>query len=119
MLTPHPALLRRLVDDYEEALAEEAADPASGAGTRAQDLAYTLCVSTATRDVEAALETARRILAESATAVEPAPYVPAPAAADPARATIRPPAPVSAPAGPAPAAYPRRAVPTAAEPARP
>jgi Protein of unknown function (DUF5133) len=61
MLIPHPAFLRGLVDEYEALAAEEAAG-ASGPGSRAQDLAYTLCVSTGTRDLRLALQTARRLL---------------------------------------------------------
>ncbi|WP_328744438.1 DUF5133 domain-containing protein [Streptomyces sp. NBC_00285] len=62
MLIPDPTFLRRLVDEYEELRAEQAttaADPSQ----RARDLAYTLCVSTGTRDVRVALETAHRLLA--------------------------------------------------------
>ncbi|WP_079079272.1 DUF5133 domain-containing protein [Streptomyces sp. DSM 15324] len=59
MLIPHPAVLRVLVEEYEALTASD------GPGTRArsQDLAYTLCVSTGTRDVGVALETARAWLA--------------------------------------------------------
>ncbi|CAM5465260.1 hypothetical protein SFUMM280S_09705 [Streptomyces fumanus] len=49
MLRPHPAVLRRLVDDDESALAGAPADGTPS--PRARDLAYTLCVSTGTRDV--------------------------------------------------------------------
>ncbi|MFI5673259.1 DUF5133 domain-containing protein [Streptomyces cellulosae] len=61
MLIPHPAFLRGLVDEYEALAAEEGAG-ASGPGPRARDLAYTLCVSTGTRDVRLALEAAHRLL---------------------------------------------------------
>ncbi|KRD09435.1 MULTISPECIES: DUF5133 domain-containing protein [unclassified Streptomyces] len=67
MLMPHPAVLRKLVDEYE-ALRE------SGAGDRhpqARDLAYTLCVSTGTRDARHALETARQWL-DAASAADAA-----------------------------------------------
>ncbi|WP_153182760.1 DUF5133 domain-containing protein, partial [Streptomyces sp. E2N166] len=50
MLMPHPAVLRRLVDEYEAAALCEHADDTGGPGPRARDLAYTLCVSTGTRD---------------------------------------------------------------------
>ncbi|MEU7059484.1 DUF5133 domain-containing protein [Streptomyces sp. NPDC046197] len=69
MLTPHPEILRSLVDDYEAAAAAQtaaAAGPATAPSTRVQDLAYTLCVSTGTRDVGRALEKARRMLAATA-----------------------------------------------------
>ncbi|MFI6441288.1 DUF5133 domain-containing protein [Streptomyces sp. NPDC050759] len=62
MLIPDPAFLRRLVDAYEALRAEEAAKVAEPS-PRARDLAYTLCVSTGTRDVRRALETAHRLLA--------------------------------------------------------
>jgi hypothetical protein len=63
MLRPHPAVLRRLVDEYEALTAAEAAHGPAEPNPRARDLAYTLCVSTGTRDVERALEAARRWLA--------------------------------------------------------
>ncbi|MFF9405118.1 DUF5133 domain-containing protein [Streptomyces anandii] len=63
---PHPDFLRGLLDEYEAALAEERHAAASGRSTRAQDLAYTLCVSTGTRSVGPALEAARRMLAAAA-----------------------------------------------------
>jgi hypothetical protein len=63
MLRPHPAVLRRLVDEYEAlSAAVRASDPAA-VSARARDLAYTLCVSTGTRDVERALEVAHQWLA--------------------------------------------------------
>lgn len=67
MLMPHPAVLRKLVDEYE-ALCDTGSPE-----TRAQerDLAYTLCVSTGTRDVNQALQTARRWL-EAASAADAA-----------------------------------------------
>ena len=66
MLMPHPTLLRRLVDEYEALMARTA--PGEGPerhDPRVQDLAYTLCVSTGTREVGQALETARHMLAAS------------------------------------------------------
>lgn len=60
---PHPEFLRRLLDEYETALAEEQRTAVSGRSTRSQDLAYTLCVSTGTRAVSPALEAAHRMLA--------------------------------------------------------
>ncbi|MFJ8810574.1 DUF5133 domain-containing protein [Streptomyces sp. NPDC102490] len=74
MLMPHPAVLRRLLAEYEAAAVNEPADATGRPGPRTRDLEYTLCVSTGTRDVERALETARRRLAEaSARAPEPVP----------------------------------------------
>jgi len=63
MLIPHPAVLRRLVEEYEAAVAEDAETGRGRPSPRAQDLAYTLCVSTGTRDVHRALEAAHRLLA--------------------------------------------------------
>ncbi|QER88068.1 DUF5133 domain-containing protein [Streptomyces tendae] len=78
MLKPHPAVLRRLVEEYEALTATRTA-PVAGAvapDARLADLAYTLCVSTGTREVRQALATARAWLApterESATTVAPA-----------------------------------------------
>ncbi|WP_133918065.1 DUF5133 domain-containing protein [Streptomyces sp. NBC_00582] len=68
MLRPHPAVLRLLVEEYEALTAP--GGPAARA--RAQDLAYTLCVSTGTRDVGFALRTAKDWLtaAETSAATE-------------------------------------------------
>ncbi|MER7488031.1 DUF5133 domain-containing protein [Streptomyces sp. NPDC126497] len=61
MLKPHPTVLRRLVEEYE-GLTAAGGGPA-GRDPRIDDLAYTLCVSTGTRDVRQALGTARGWLA--------------------------------------------------------
>lgn len=65
MLKPHPAVLRSLVDEYEALAATGTVThgPAAGRDPRLGDLAYTLCVSTGTRDVRQALATAHRWLA--------------------------------------------------------
>ncbi|MER6083657.1 DUF5133 domain-containing protein [Streptomyces sp. NPDC001833] len=69
---PHPATLRRLVDEYESLrTAETAPDPKAG------DLAYTLCVITGTRDIAAALAKSRHLLAAAATAGLPPVTIPA------------------------------------------
>ncbi|GAA4689459.1 hypothetical protein GCM10023324_50390 [Streptomyces youssoufiensis] len=59
VLMAHPAVLQRLVEQYEalRTLHAEAGDEA--ARQRMDDVAYTLCVSTGTRDVDTALITAR------------------------------------------------------------
>ncbi|MEW2447241.1 DUF5133 domain-containing protein [Streptomyces parvulus] len=88
MLMPHPAVLRALVERYEAAAASEPVDPTGGPGPTARDLEYTLCVSTGTRDVRAALETARRLLAASA-----------PAATAPVASAVTGQAPLAEPAG--------------------
>ncbi|GGX89426.1 hypothetical protein GCM10010358_49210 [Streptomyces minutiscleroticus] len=90
MLTPSPATLRNLVDEYEAALAGAAGDPV--AHQRAEDLAYTLCVSTGTREVRLALESARRRLgAAQGAAAAAVGSTPVPAASVPTT-SIRPPA---------------------------
>ncbi|KJK36441.1 hypothetical protein UK15_27020 [Streptomyces variegatus] len=87
MLRPHPAVLRRLVDEYEALAAAEAARGPAEQNPRARDLAYTLCVSTGTRDVERALDAAHQWLAAA-----PAPV------REPAVATARQRMPVAEPA---------------------
>ncbi|OIJ66517.1 DUF5133 domain-containing protein [Streptomyces mangrovisoli] len=67
MLMPHPAFLRRLLDEYDALRPEDGADAAQA---RLRDLEYTLCVSTGTRDVTVAVATARDRVAATA---EPAP----------------------------------------------
>ncbi|MBU6535208.1 DUF5133 domain-containing protein [Streptomyces sp. NPDC057245] len=88
MLTPDPALLRGLLEEYEAAAANEPADPTGAPGPRTRDLAYTLCVSTGTRDVGRAVAAARLQLADGATR-----------ARVPSRPTIQAKAPMHAPAG--------------------
>ncbi|MEU1187303.1 DUF5133 domain-containing protein [Streptomyces sp. NPDC005859] len=68
MLMPHPAVLRTLVDEYTALMENGSAENQA----QARDLAYTLCVSTGTRDVRHALETARQWL-EAAAATDAAP----------------------------------------------
>ncbi|GGW93705.1 DUF5133 domain-containing protein [Streptomyces chartreusis] len=65
MLIPHPAILRRLVEEYEALMAHKGDVPDAGRRRelRVQDLAYTLCVSTGTREVGQALARARDMLA--------------------------------------------------------
>ncbi|MGW3582991.1 DUF5133 domain-containing protein [Streptomyces rubiginosohelvolus] len=55
----HPAVLRDLIDVYEALAA--GADKANSAQARQRldDVTYTLCVSTGTRDIDAALAAAR------------------------------------------------------------
>ncbi|MEU1126962.1 DUF5133 domain-containing protein [Streptomyces sp. NPDC005899] len=57
---PHPTILRGLVERYE------ALSGTSGsAGAALEDISYTLCVSTGTRNVEDALAVAGRYLDET------------------------------------------------------
>ncbi len=63
MLKPHPTVLRRLVEEYEALAATGTVTHGVAAhAPRIGDLAYTLCVSTGTRDVRQALATAHRWL---------------------------------------------------------
>ncbi|WP_333774968.1 DUF5133 domain-containing protein [Streptomyces sp. IBSBF 3136] len=81
MLMPLPATLRRLVKEYETLLAEETLSGATAPSPALQDLAYTLCVSTGTREVTQALEAARSYLGTEE--VWPAPRASAPRASAP------------------------------------
>ncbi|MGW3990174.1 DUF5133 domain-containing protein [Streptomyces sp. NPDC004830] len=80
MLRPNPAVLRRLVDEYEALTAAHAGRGPVETNPRARDLAYTLCVTTGTRDVRRALEAAHQWLA--AASVPARETIPAPAAAE-------------------------------------
>lgn len=51
----HPVLLRGLMDEYRSLAALDARRGSSAVRQRMDDLAYTLCVSTGTNDVDAAL----------------------------------------------------------------
>ena len=61
MLMAHPTVLRNLVDRYETLHAEAGAEGTVDADIkqRLQDTAYTLCVSTGTREIASALTAAR------------------------------------------------------------
>lgn len=58
----HPAVLRNLVEQYETLRALHAENGSTEMRQRMDDVAYTLCVSTGTRNVDAALVAARRRL---------------------------------------------------------
>ncbi|WP_326687481.1 MULTISPECIES: DUF5133 domain-containing protein [unclassified Streptomyces] len=62
MLMAHPAVLLDLVAEYETLDALHAEDGSPEARQRLDDIAYTLCVSTGTRDIDAALVAARHRL---------------------------------------------------------
>lgn len=62
MLMAHPRILRNLVEQYEALSALHTGNGAPEARRRLEDIAYTLCVSTGTREVESALAAARRQL---------------------------------------------------------
>lgn len=58
----HPVVLRNLIEQYETLAVLQAQDGSEEVRRRMDDLAYTLCVSTGTRDVDAALIAARHRL---------------------------------------------------------
>ncbi|WP_329183740.1 DUF5133 domain-containing protein [Streptomyces sp. NBC_01428] len=66
MLMPLPTALHRLVEEYETLLAEETLAGVTAPGPRLRDLAYTLCVSTGTREIADALTRAHAYLATAA-----------------------------------------------------
>lgn len=62
MLMAHPAVLRNLVEQYETLQALHADVGSPEVRQRMDDVAYTLCVATGTRDVDTALVAARHRL---------------------------------------------------------
>ncbi|MFG2396030.1 DUF5133 domain-containing protein [Streptomyces lydicus] len=78
MLKPHPAILRDLVKQYEELRAQNPERSSTETRRRAEDLSYTLCVSTGTRTVEAALAFAAEQLQADLAELAYAPGAPAP-----------------------------------------
>jgi alpha-D-ribose 1-methylphosphonate 5-phosphate C-P lyase len=58
----HPAVLRNLVEQYVTLRTLHAENGGTEVRRRMDDVAYTLCVSTGTRDVDAALIAARHRL---------------------------------------------------------
>ncbi|EST26281.1 hypothetical protein N566_24045 [Streptomycetaceae bacterium MP113-05] len=62
MLLAHPAVLADLIAQYDTLTALHAEDGSEPARQRLDDVAYTLCVSTGTRDIDAALIAARHQL---------------------------------------------------------
>ncbi|GAA3368130.1 DUF5133 domain-containing protein [Streptomyces antimycoticus] len=62
MLMAHPAVLTGLIRQYETLRTLHAEDGGLEARQRLDDVAYTLCVVTGTRDVDAALIAARHQL---------------------------------------------------------
>ncbi|CAL9627987.1 DUF5133 domain-containing protein [Streptomyces sp. enrichment culture] len=59
MLMAHPAVLKNLVEQYEALRALHAEGSGEEARRRLDDVSYTLCVSTGTRDIASALIAAR------------------------------------------------------------
>ncbi|MDX3231085.1 DUF5133 domain-containing protein [Streptomyces sp. ME19-01-6] len=62
MLMAHPAVLRDLIRQYETLLALNADAGGPEVRRRMEDVAYTLCIATGTRDVDSALIAARHRL---------------------------------------------------------
>ncbi|MFI6018230.1 DUF5133 domain-containing protein [Streptomyces sp. NPDC051287] len=62
MLMAHPAVLKDLVAQYETLRALHAENGSPATRRRMNDIAYTLCVSTGTSDVDSALVAARHQL---------------------------------------------------------
>ncbi|MFC8595277.1 DUF5133 domain-containing protein [Streptomyces atroolivaceus] len=62
MLMAHPAVLRNLVEQYDTLRILQAENGDTEVQQRMDDIAYTLCISTGTRDVDAALIAARHRL---------------------------------------------------------
>ncbi len=62
MLMAHPAVLTDLVEQYEALRILHAEKGSPEVRRRMDDVAYTLCVSTGTRDIDAALIAARHRL---------------------------------------------------------
>ncbi|MFD7919990.1 DUF5133 domain-containing protein [Streptomyces sp. NPDC059740] len=70
MLMAHPAVLKDLIEQYETLRTLHAGDGSPQARSRMDDVAYTLCVSTGTRDIDAALVAARHRLPGARTGDE-------------------------------------------------
>ncbi|WP_037852529.1 DUF5133 domain-containing protein [Streptomyces sp. NRRL S-340] len=62
MLMAHPTVLRNLIEQYDTLRILHAEEGSPEVRRRMEDIAYTLCVSTGTRDVDAALIAARHQL---------------------------------------------------------
>ncbi|MCQ1577986.1 DUF5133 domain-containing protein [Streptomyces parvus] len=62
MLMAHPTVLRNLIEQYETLRVLHAENGGQEARQRMDDVAYTLCVSTGTSDVDSALVAARHRL---------------------------------------------------------
>lgn len=62
MLMAHPAVLEKLVEQYEMLRAIHAEEGPHKARQRLDDVSYTLCIATGTQDVDAALIAARHRL---------------------------------------------------------
>lgn len=59
MLMAHPAVLRKLIEQYEALKVLHAEEGSVEVRQRLDDVEYSLCIATGTRDVDAALIAAR------------------------------------------------------------
>ncbi|MGW7081426.1 DUF5133 domain-containing protein [Streptomyces sp. NPDC054866] len=80
MLMAHPIVLKNLLEQYETLSALHAENGTKEARQCLEDVAYTLCISTGTRRIDAALSAARRQLSAphvevSASHVEAGPFL--------------------------------------------
>ncbi len=71
MLVAHPAVLKDLIEEYETLQALYTGNGGRSVQQRLDDVSYTLCVSTGTRDIDTALSTARQQLLAVRTADAP------------------------------------------------
>lgn len=62
MLMAHPAVLRNLIEQYDTLRILHAENADAEVRQRMDDITYTLCVATGTRDIDAALVAARHQL---------------------------------------------------------
>ncbi|WP_406187817.1 DUF5133 domain-containing protein [Streptomyces sp. NBC_01006] len=62
----HPAVLARLMEEYETVSQLHAGGRQGAVRQRLEDVVYTLCVSTGTRDIDAALASARERMGAAA-----------------------------------------------------
>lgn len=67
MLLAHPAVLQDLIEQYESLTALQAHEGSAEAVRRLDDVEYTLCVATGTRDIHMALIAARHRLSGART----------------------------------------------------
>lgn len=70
MLHPHPVAVGKLVKRYQALREEHALHGGPQTRQRLNDAAYTLCVITGTRDIDAALDAARRFAAPASDRLE-------------------------------------------------
>ncbi|MFI9119866.1 DUF5133 domain-containing protein [Streptomyces bikiniensis] len=70
MLMAHPMVLENLVEQYGTLRTLYAANGSAEVRRQLEDVTYTLCVSTGTRDIDAALTASRRQLARARSEID-------------------------------------------------